>query len=155
MYLIIMEMGKIINVNVVEKKMNGIIGLRGDKRKIALSTATTNLYNYLKDLNYSHINRDFLKSYFSDDIKPRTRKRVLRAIINELKKEGKIREEYITKTITFFRNCPLYSQDYGSYSIMMAKNKYKPEHLRGVYSMSRLSIKKATKKYKIKVYIIL
>lgn len=148
-------MEKIINVDVVEKKMNGIIGLRGDKRKTALSTATTNLYNYLKDLNYSHVNRDFLKSFFSDNIKPKTRRRVLRAIINELKKEGKIKEEYITKTITYFENCPLFSQDYGSYSIMMKKNKYKPEHLRGVYSMSRLSIRKRVKPFKMKVYIIL
>ncbi len=148
-------MDKEININKVEKKINGIIGLRGDRRKEALSSAKNNLYNYLKLLNYSHVNRAFLKSFFSDDIKPRTRKRVLRAVINELKKDGKIREEYIFKTITFFRNCPLVSQDYGSYSIMMEKNRYKPKHLKGVYSMSSLSVRKATQKFKMKVYVVL
>lgn len=146
---------KIVNIDIVEEKINGIVGLRGDKRKTALSTAKNNLYNYLKSLNYAHVNREFLKSFFSDDINPRTRKRVLRAIINELKKEGKIREEYVTKKITFFRNCPLMSQDYGSYSVMMAKNKNRPEHLRGVYSMSRLSIRKATQKFKMRVFRVL
>lgn len=143
------------DVNEVERRINGIVGLRGKKRKVALSTATTNLYNYLKTLNYDNVTRGFLKSFFSDKIKPKTRRRVLRAIVNELKKNGKIKEEYEFKTITFFRNCPLFSQDYGSYSIMMEKNKRKPEHLRGVYSMSRLSIRKATQKFKMKVYTIL
>ncbi len=146
---------KIVNVNVVEKKINNIVGLRGDKRKTALSSASMNLYNYLKTLNYSHINREFLNSFFSDDVTAKTRQRVLTAIINELKKQGRVREEYVVKTITFFRNCPLYSQDYGSYSVMMEKNKYRPEHLKGVYSMSRLSIRKATQPYKTRILVVL
>ena len=143
------------NINTVEKKLNGIVGLRGDKRKTALSAASTNLYNYLKTLNYDNVTRGFLKSFFSNNTKPKTRRRVLTAIINELKKEGKIKEEYRYKTITYFENCPLFSQDYGSYSIMMKKNKSKPEHLRGVYSMSRLSIRKRVKPFKMKVYVVL
>ena len=150
-----MVIKKVINIKIVEKKINGIVGLRGARRKTALEIAKDNLYNYLKTLNYSQVNRNFLKSFFGDDINPRTRKRVLRAIINELKKEGKVREEYIIKTITFFRNSPLLSQDYGSYSIMMEKNKRRPKNLQGVYSMSRLSIRKATQKFKKKVYVIL
>lgn len=148
-------MVKQIKLGVVEKKLNGVVGLRGVKRKTALSTAKDNLYNYLKSLNYDHVTRDFLKSFFSEDVNPRTRKRVLRAVINELKKEGKIKEEWVVKTITFFRNCPLFSQDYGSYSIMMQKNKNKPRDLQGVYSLSRLSVRKATQQYKQKVYVIL
>ncbi len=143
------------NVKVVEKRINKVIGLRGDKRKTAISTASANLYNYLKTLNYNHVTRGFLKSFFSDKINPRTRKRVLRAIINELKKEGRIKEEVIVKTITFFRNCPLYSQDYGSYSIMMEKNRHRPKNLQGVYSMSSLSVRKSTQLYKMKVYVLL
>ncbi len=49
------------NINTVEKKLNGIVGLRGDKRKTALSAASTNLYNYLKTLNYDNVTRGFLK----------------------------------------------------------------------------------------------
>jgi len=149
-----MEKQNIVNINIVESKITRVIGLRGNNRKMALSSAKTNLYNYLKTLNYSYVNSAFLKSFFSDDINPRTRRRVLRAIINELKNEEKIKEEYITKTITFFRNCPLFSQDYGSYSIMMEKNRRKPENLRGVYSMSRLSIRKVTQKFKMKAYVL-
>lgn len=143
------------NAKVVEKRINGIVGLRGTRRKTALATATTNLYNYLKTLNYREVTRHFLKSFFSDEVTPRTRKRVLRAIINELKKEGKIREEVVTKNITFFRNSPLCSRDYGSYSLMMEKNHRKPRHLQGVYSMSRLSIRKATQPFNMKVYVVL
>ncbi len=143
------------NIDVVEKKLDGVVGLRGVKRETALTTAKDNLYNYLKSLNYDNVTRDFLKSFFSDDIKPKTRRNVLRAVINELKKEGKIKEEWVFKTITFFRNCPLYSQDYGSYSIMMQKNKNKPRDRQGVYSLSRLSVRKATQKFKKKVYVIL
>ncbi len=143
------------NVKIVEKRINRVIGLRGEKRKTALFTAKDNLYNYLKTLNYNYVTRDFLKSFFSDEINPRTRKRVLRAIINELKKEGKIKEEVIIKSITFFRSCSLSSQDYGSYSVMMARNKNKPRDLQGVYSRSRLSIRKATQPYKVKVYRLL
>lgn len=149
-----MKMKIEFDVGLVEKKINGIIGLRGNNRKKALDIAKDNLYNYLKTLNYDNVTRGFLKSFFSDDIKPRTRRRVLMAIINELKKEGKIREEVVNKTITFFRNCPLYSQDYGSYSIMMEKNRKRPKHLRGVYSLSRLSIRKVTQPFKMKVYVI-
>ena len=83
---------EIINVSKVEEKIGKIAGLRGARRKTALSTATENLYNYLKSLNYDNVTRGFLKSFFGDDVNPRTRKRVLRAIINELKKEGKIKE---------------------------------------------------------------
>lgn len=143
------------NINVVEKKLNGVVGLRGVKRKTALSTASDNLYNYLKSLNYSHVTRDFLRSFFGDSVTPKTRRRVLLAVINELKKSGKIKEEWVVKNITFFRNCPLFSQDYGSYSVMMAKNKNKPRELQGVYSLSRLSVRKATQKFKKKVYVIL
>ena len=35
-------MKKIINVNVVEKRLNGVVGLRGDKREKALSMAKDN-----------------------------------------------------------------------------------------------------------------
>lgn len=150
-----MKIKKLTNVKVVEKRINKVIGLRGKKRKTALSSASKNLYNYLKTLNYDHVTRGFLKSFFSEEINPRTRKRVLRAIINELKKKGMIKEEVIVKTITFFRNCPLYSQDYGSYSVMMEKNKGRPENLKGVYSMSSLSVRKSTQLYKMKVYVIL
>ncbi len=146
---------KIIKLGVVENKLNGVVGLRGVKRKTALSTASDNLYNYLKSLNYNHVTRDFLKSFFSEEVTPKTRRRVLLAVINELKKDGKIKEEWVVKTITFFRNCPLCSQDYGSYSIMMAKNKNKPRDKQGVYSLSRLSVRKATQKFKKKVYVIL
>lgn len=144
-----------ININLVEDKISGIVGLRGDSRRVALSSAKTNLYNYLKSFNYDNVTRDFLKSFFGDDINPRTRRRVLRAIINELKKEGKIVEKSVIKTITFFRSCQLHSQDYGSYAVMMEKNKRKPQNLRGVYSMSRLSIRRATQKFKVKTYTIL
>lgn len=144
-----------VDVEAVEMRINGIVGLRGVKRKTAVDIAKDNLYNYLKLLNYKEVTRGFLKSFFSDDINPRTRKRVLRVIINELKKEGKIKEEIIIKTITFFRNCPLYSQDYGSYSLMMKKNRNKPKELQGVYSMSSLSIRKVTQPFKMKAYTIL
>lgn len=150
-----MENKKYINIDTIEKKLTRIVGLRGVRRKVALSTAKANLYNYLKSLNYDNVTRGFLSSFFSEDVNPRTRRKVLQVIVNELEKEGKIREEYKTKTITFFRNCQLFSQDYGSYSVMMKRNSYKPKHLRGVYSMSRLSIRKATQKFKIKVYTVL
>ena len=143
------------NANIVEEKIRNISKSRGKNRKRAINIAKENLYNYLKTLNYSEVTRGFLKTYFSDEINLRTRKRILRAIINELKKEGKIKEEITYKYITFFRNCPLISQDYGSYSLMMKKNKKKPRELQGVYSMSSLSIRKVTQLFKMKVYIIL
>ena len=146
---------KQFDVNIVEKNINGIIGKQGKKRKKAFNTAKTSLYNYLKTLNYSNVTRGFLNSFFSDDFCKETRRRVLKVIINELKKEGKIKEEIIYKNITYFKNSPLYSCDFGSYSIMMAKNKGKPRRFQGVYSVSRLSIRKVTELSKIRVYILL
>ncbi len=143
------------NANEVEEKIRNISKSRGKRRERAIRIATTNLYAYLKTLNYSEVTRGFLKTFFGKEITPRTRKRVLRAIINELKKEGKIREEFVFKTITFFENCPLFSQDYGSYSLMMKKNKGKARKFQGVYSMSSLSVKKRVKFFKMKVYVIL
>jgi len=143
------------NVNEVEKKINGIVGLQGKKRKEAIDTAKANLYNYLRTLNYTEVTRGFLNSFFSDDFCSETRRRVLKVIINELKKEGKIKEEFIYKNITYFKNCPLCCRDYGSYSLMMGKNKGKSRDYQGVYSMSALSIRKVTELSKIKVYTIL
>ena len=148
-------MKKQYNANEVEEKVNKIVGLQGKKRKKAIKIATTNLYDYLKTLNYKEVTRVFLNSFFSNDICYKTKKRVLKVIINELEKEGKIKEEFIYKNITYFKNCPLFSQDYGSYSLMMKKNKGKPRRYQGVYSMSSLSVRKTTELYRAKVYIIL
>lgn len=150
-----MEIKIQFNTNIVEKRINGIVGLQGKKRKRAIEKAKTNLYNYLKTLNYKEVTRGFLNSFFSDDFCSETRRRVLKVIINELKKEGKIKEEITYRNITYFKNCPLFSRDYGSYSIMMKKNKGKPRELQGVYSMSSLSIRKVTELSKIRVYTIL
>lgn len=148
-------MKKQYNANEVEEKINNIVGKQGKKRKKAIKTATTNLYNYLKTLNYSEVTKGFLNSFFSNDFCKKTRQRVLSVIINELKKEGKLKEEFVYKNITFFRNCPLFSQDYGSYSLMMKKNRGKSRKYQGVYSMSSLSVRKTTQFFRMKVYILL
>ena len=150
-----MEIKIKVDAEAVEMRINSIVGLRGVNRKTAVDIAKDNLYNYLKSLNYNDVTREFLNSFFSDDIDKRTRQNVLTVIINELKKEKKIKEEIVIKTITYFENCPLCSQDYGSYSIMMEKNRRRPKHLQGVYSMSSLSIRKRIKSFKMKVYTIL
>lgn len=150
-----METKQQYDANKVEEKINGIVGLQGKKRKKAINVAKENLYNYLKTLNYSEVTRGFLNSFFSDDFCGETRRRVLKVIINELKEEGRIKEEITYKNITYFENCPLISQDYGSYSLMMKKNKKKPREIQGVYSMSSLSIRKRVKFFKTKVYTIL
>ena len=150
-----MEIKIQFDVRIVETKINGIVGLQGKKRKKAIDVAKANLYNYLKTLNYKEVTKGFLNSFFSDDFCSETRRRVLRVIINELKKERKIKEETVFRTITYFENCPLYSQDYGSYSLMMKKNSKRPQHLKGVYSMSSLSVRKRIKSFKMKVYTIL
>ena len=96
-----------------------------------------------------------MSSFFGDEICQETRRRVLKVILNELKKEGKIKEESVFKNMTFFENCSLFSQDYGSYSIMMEKNNRRPKHLRGVYSMSSLSVRKRVKSFEMKIYTII
>ena len=144
-----------IKLNTLTNNINKVVTLRKQARADALSRAKKNLYQYLKFLNYGVIDRNFLNSFFSDDVKERTRRNVLKVILNELIKEGKIRKTTKTKTLTFFRTSSLYTNDYGSYAILMQKNEHKPRHAQGVYSLSSLSIRKVKESVKVSGYEIL
>ena len=144
-----------IKLNTLTGNINKIISLRKDARAEALNRAKKNLYQYLKFLNYGVIDRKFLNSFFSDDVSNRARQRVLKVILNELIKEGKIRKTIKTKTITFFRTSTLYTNDYGSYAILMQKNEHKPRHTQGAYSFSNLSIRKVKEPFKVIGYEVI
>ena len=146
---------KKINLNELVGDITGISKLRTTARAEALKEATTNLYNYLKSLNYGVIDRNFLNSFFSDEINKRTRRRVLKVILNELIKEGKIRKTKKVKTITFFRTSTLYTNDYGSYAVLMEKNEHKPRHKQGVYSLSSLSVRKVKQPVSVTGYEVI
>jgi len=136
-----------IKLNTLTRNINKISSLRKQARADALKRAKNNLYQYLKFLNYGVIDRNFLNSFFSDSVSKRARRRVLKVILNELIKEGKIKKTTKTKTLTFFRTSTLYSNDYGSYAVLMEKNKHKPRYKQGVYSISSLSIRKVKQNF--------
>ena len=144
-----------IKLNTLTRNINKVVTLKKQAREDALRRAKNNLYQYLKFLNYGVIDRKFLNSFFSDEVGRLTRNKVLKVILNELIKEGKIRKTTKTKTIVYFRTSTLYTNDYGSYAILMEKNKYKPRHAQGVYSLSSLSIRKVKQPFKTIGYEII
>lgn len=137
-----------IDLNGLTRSINLIVSLRRNNREEGFKRATAKLYNYLKALNYKVIDRNFLNSFFSDNVNQRTRRRVLKVILKELIKEGKIRKTTKIKTTTFFRTSTLYTNDHGSFAILMEKNEGKPRHAQGVYSLSSLSIRKVKQPFK-------
>ena len=146
---------KRIDLNELVGEMTGIAKLRTTARAEALKEATTNLYNYLKSLNYGVIDRKFLNSFFGDDVKRNVRAKVLKVILNELIKEGKIRKTKKIKTTTCFRTSTLYTNDYGSYAVLMEKNEHKPRHKQGVYSLSSLSVRKVKQPVSVTGYEVI
>lgn len=117
----------------IERSLSQLVKLRTTKREQKFKVIVNQLYRLLKEHQYKHITKKFLNGFFNRDISNTTRQDIVRNILKELLSSNRIKTTQHKKMTTFFRVLPLYTNDYNSYGVLMAKNGFKTHGYNFVY----------------------
>lgn len=105
-------------------------GKKNKKRSLKLNEICLNFLSLMKDRQMKSFSRNFLNSVIANNkIDKRTFDRITLSILKELVNNGKIKEKVTIQKCTQLLIEPLYSQDYGSFEVLMKKNGYRKNKL--------------------------
>jgi len=115
--------------NITEKTQDSfksIVSKRGQNRKTLLKEVSLNFLDLCRTQEVLSFPREHLNRFVKClDISTRQQQKTATEILNILKQDSLIKEDIVKTSVYSFRNKPLKSFDYGSFSKMMEKNGYK------------------------------
>lgn len=154
----------------IKEKLVIVPKVRGYKRIKAITEITENFIELLKWMNKEEFNKKDIKSFFNettDKSEVREIQIITKQIIEFLERRGTIKKDKKQEHCYTFRNRFLYSNDYGSFDLLMKHNGYKyseetgcwtstiPQAKQGCYSNGNTSVFRERLDYQTENYILI
>lgn len=110
----------------LQTEIKAITKKRGANRQDALSAFCDSLHSELKSSGYVSFSRELLTDMFTGcKLQKTARYSIVQSVLSLMAANGQIKPEKQTKRCYSFRSRALFSRDYGSFALLMAKNGYK------------------------------
>lgn len=134
-----LESGEAVKESLISYEVAQIQKARGLKREEILKAIVDKVLIFLK--NSQGFSRETLNSIVEPKTKNnKTLSRLTNSIIKTLLKANKIKKKVIKLKTYAYENNPLYSFDYGSFSLLMKANKNKPRNKQGCFTNGNMSV---------------
>lgn len=136
-----------MELTTIEQEILNLKGLKNEDRENKIKEIAFNLYSFLKEKNYIIVEKDFLKSFFTELENTRTQASLFKQVLNFLITNDKLEITEKTKDRIRFKRNELISFDFCSYETLLKKG--------FCLSNGNKSIIKTNSPYKIKAYKVL
>lgn len=112
---------------VLKQELSQVGNLRAENRQKKIEEISNMFIEIMKRDGKRDFTRESINSYLNG-MSERQRERIVKSLIEFMKNAGIIQESRNIKTIYFFENKPIGSNDFDSYSLLMKRNGYHTEY---------------------------